>query len=111
MCVFFISFSYFIQDYTNGLTPNPDVLCNKKIKFDAFLNHALNNLGADAIATGHYARIITDTDRSEYHIILICLGKAHKSYQLSDGCPARGHKVIKLLCDCKGKYSIMIKMM
>src|SRR5699024_2169108 len=37
-------------------TPNPDILCNREIKFDAFLHHA-ERLGADAIATGHYARI------------------------------------------------------
>ncbi|XP_014773038.1 mitochondrial tRNA-specific 2-thiouridylase 1 [Octopus bimaculoides] len=50
-------FSTFLQDYQRGLTPNPDILCNKYIKFDAFLQHALGKLGADAIATGHYARV------------------------------------------------------
>jgi tRNA-specific 2-thiouridylase len=49
-------FSYFLQEYEKGRTPNPDVLCNKEIKFNAFLNHALS-LGADYIATGHYARV------------------------------------------------------
>lgn len=49
-------FSPLIQDYQNGLTPNPDVLCNQHIKFDAFFNYAINNLQADAIATGHYAK-------------------------------------------------------
>ncbi|MDP1604513.1 MAG: tRNA 2-thiouridine(34) synthase MnmA [Legionella sp.] len=48
-------FSYFLREYELGRTPNPDVLCNKEIKFNAFLNHALT-LGADFIATGHYAK-------------------------------------------------------
>ena len=49
-------FSYFVAEYRAGRTPNPDVLCNKEIKFKAFLDHALT-LGADRIATGHYARV------------------------------------------------------
>ncbi|XP_044136157.1 mitochondrial tRNA-specific 2-thiouridylase 1 isoform X2 [Bufo gargarizans] len=49
-------FSYFLSEYEKGRTPNPDVLCNKRIKFNHFLNYAIDNLGADAIATGHYAR-------------------------------------------------------
>jgi tRNA (5-methylaminomethyl-2-thiouridylate)-methyltransferase (EC 2.1.1.61) len=49
-------FSYFLEEYQAGRTPNPDILCNSEIKFKAFLDHALN-LGADKIATGHYARV------------------------------------------------------
>lgn len=49
-------FSDFLADIRKGVTPNPDVLCNREIKFKAFLQHA-QSLGADAIATGHYARI------------------------------------------------------
>jgi tRNA-specific 2-thiouridylase len=49
-------FSYFLREYEAGRTPNPDILCNSEIKFRAFLEHAIN-MGADAIATGHYARI------------------------------------------------------
>jgi len=49
-------FSEFLREYRAGRTPNPDVLCNAEIKFRAFLDHALA-LGADRIATGHYARI------------------------------------------------------
>ncbi|WP_246542771.1 tRNA 2-thiouridine(34) synthase MnmA [Paludibacterium yongneupense] len=48
-------FSYFLREYAAGRTPNPDVLCNAEIKFKAFLDHAME-LGADCIATGHYAR-------------------------------------------------------
>ncbi len=53
-------FQHFLDEYAAGRTPNPDILCNKEIKFRAFLNHALS-LGADAIATGHYARIQFDS--------------------------------------------------
>lgn len=49
-------FHHFLKEYEKGRTPNPDVLCNKEIKFHSFLNHALS-LGADYIATGHYAKI------------------------------------------------------
>jgi tRNA-specific 2-thiouridylase len=49
-------FSHFLTEYENARTPNPDVLCNKEIKFNAFLHHALK-LGADYIATGHYAKV------------------------------------------------------
>ena len=49
-------FAYFLDEYRRGRTPNPDILCNKEIKFKAFLDHALAQ-GADCIATGHYARI------------------------------------------------------
>ncbi len=47
---------YMFEEYKNGRTPNPDVLCNREIKFDIFLDIAMN-LGADYIATGHYAQI------------------------------------------------------
>lgn len=49
-------FAEFLREYAAGRTPNPDVLCNAEIKFKAFLDHAMA-LGADAIATGHYARV------------------------------------------------------
>lgn len=49
-------FSYFLSEYKKGRTPNPDVLCNKYIKFDAFYDEA-KKLGADLIAMGHYARV------------------------------------------------------
>jgi tRNA-specific 2-thiouridylase len=52
-------FAHFLRDYSAGRTPNPDVLCNSEIKFRAFLDHALA-LGADRIATGHYARVRRD---------------------------------------------------
>ena len=49
-------FSYFLDEYRKGRIPNPDVLCNKEIKFGAFLDYALK-IGTDYIATGHYARV------------------------------------------------------
>lgn len=49
-------FANFLQEYQAGRTPNPDILCNAEIKFKAFLDHALG-LGADLIATGHYAQV------------------------------------------------------
>jgi len=49
-------FTHFLAEYRAGRTPNPDILCNREIKFRAFLDYALE-LGADYIATGHYARV------------------------------------------------------
>ncbi len=49
-------FSEFVREYQAGRTPNPDILCNAEIKFKAFLDHAMR-LGAEKIATGHYARV------------------------------------------------------
>ena len=50
-------FKHFLDEYRAGRTPNPDILCNTEIKFKAFLDYAIE-LGADKIATGHYARIL-----------------------------------------------------
>lgn len=49
-------FTYFLDEYAKGRTPNPDILCNKHIKFKAFLDYA-KSIDADYIATGHYARV------------------------------------------------------
>ena len=49
-------FTYFLEEYKAGRTPNPDVMCNKEIKFKAFLDYAME-LGADYIATGHFTRV------------------------------------------------------
>lgn len=56
--------SYMFDEYKNGRTPNPDILCNREIKFDTFLKHALL-LGADYVATGHYCRNIKTKDGYE----------------------------------------------
>ncbi|MCF2132891.1 MULTISPECIES: tRNA 2-thiouridine(34) synthase MnmA [Burkholderiaceae] len=57
-------FAEFLREYSAGRTPNPDVLCNAEIKFKAFLDHAMA-LGAQTIATGHYARVRRVGERFE----------------------------------------------
>ncbi|MBU5593552.1 tRNA 2-thiouridine(34) synthase MnmA [Amphibacillus sp. MSJ-3] len=57
-------FTYFLEEYKAGRTPNPDVMCNKEIKFKAFLDHAMS-LGADYVATGHYAQTRVNGDKVE----------------------------------------------
>ena len=59
-------FSYFLSEYKAGRTPNPDVLCNREIKFKAFLNYAMK-LGFKKIATGHYAKI--ECINSQYRLL------------------------------------------
>lgn len=54
-------FKYFIAEYKKGRTPNPDVICNKEIKFKAFIDYS-NQLGADYVATGHYADLKRDAE-------------------------------------------------
>ncbi|MDY4848877.1 MAG: tRNA 2-thiouridine(34) synthase MnmA [Bacilli bacterium] len=56
-------FSYLIREYENGRTPNPDIFCNKYIKFDAFLSYAKKN-GFDMIAMGHYAKRIDQNGKT-----------------------------------------------
>ncbi len=58
-------FKYFLAEYAAGRTPNPDLMCNKEIKFKAFLDYA-NSLNADYIAMGHYARVIHDEKRGSF---------------------------------------------
>ncbi len=61
-------FAEFLREYAAGRTPNPDVLCNAEIKFKAFLDHAMR-LGAEMIATGHYARVRLN-DKTGKHELL-----------------------------------------
>ena len=72
-------FEAFLQEYKAGRTPNPDILCNAEIKFKAFLDHAMR-LGAEKIATGHYARVLqtqtgfkllkgVDTDKDQSYFL------------------------------------------
>ncbi|MBI1971477.1 MAG: tRNA 2-thiouridine(34) synthase MnmA [Candidatus Wildermuthbacteria bacterium] len=55
---------YMLDGYKNGITPNPDIMCNKEIKFGLFFEKAVK-LGADLVATGHYARILRESPKSE----------------------------------------------
>lgn len=72
-------FRYFLEEYRQGRTPNPDVLCNTEIKFRAFLDHA-RRLGADAIATGHYVRRSVEGGRQ--HLLKGCDPGKDQSYFL-----------------------------
>ena len=72
---------YMFDEYARGRTPNPDVLCNREIKFDAFLR-AAERLGADAVATGHYCRkeAVTDASGAE-----VCDASGQPLYRLLEG--------------------------
>ena len=59
-------FAYCLEQYKAGYTPNPDILCNREIKFKVFLEHAIN-LGGEAIATGHYVRV--SKDNGQYQLL------------------------------------------
>jgi tRNA-specific 2-thiouridylase len=61
-------FAEFLREYQAGRTPNPDVLCNAEIKFKAFLDHAMR-LGAEKIATGHYARVRLNERTGRYELL------------------------------------------
>ncbi|WP_418118869.1 tRNA 2-thiouridine(34) synthase MnmA [Variovorax sp. 350MFTsu5.1] len=61
-------FAEFLREYKAGRTPNPDVLCNAEIKFKAFLDHAMR-LGAEKIATGHYARVRLDGATGRHELL------------------------------------------
>jgi tRNA-specific 2-thiouridylase len=61
-------FAEFLREYQAGRTPNPDVLCNAEIKFKAFLDHAMH-LGADLIATGHYARVRENQAAGKFELL------------------------------------------
>ena len=58
-------FEHFLSEYKAGRTPNPDILCNKEIKFKAFLEYAAEDLGANYIATGHYVRRRGEDDNAQ----------------------------------------------
>ena len=59
-------FEEFLSEYQNGRTPNPDILCNREIKFDLFIRYA-KQIGADRVATGHYADLTSRDGLYELH--------------------------------------------
>jgi tRNA-specific 2-thiouridylase len=73
-------FEYFLKEYRSGRTPNPDILCNKEIKFKAFLDYALD-IGADYIATGHYA-CIDHSNADKVKMLKGCDNNKDQSYFL-----------------------------
>jgi tRNA-specific 2-thiouridylase len=73
-------FAEFLREYQAGRTPNPDVLCNAEIKFKAFLDHAMQ-LGADLIATGHYARV-REASPGRYELLKALDASKDQSYFL-----------------------------
>lgn len=77
-------FAEFLREYSAGRTPNPDVLCNAEIKFKAFLDHAMA-LGAEHIATGHYARVrevAAEGGGSRFELLKALDGSKDQSYFL-----------------------------
>lgn len=75
-------FEVFLSEFRAGRTPNPDILCNKHVKFKAFLNYAIEDLGADFIATGHYARCGVSEDNNEYSLLKGLDANKEQSYFL-----------------------------
>lgn len=85
-------FSYFLDAYRKGRTPNPDVMCNKEIKFKAFLEYAMQ-LGADYVAMGHYARVRRDADGTT-HLLRGTDTNKDQTYFLSQ---LQQHQLVKSL--------------
>jgi tRNA-uridine 2-sulfurtransferase len=76
-------FANFLEEYQAGRTPNPDILCNAEIKFKAFLDHAMG-MGADLIATGHYAQVRENPiNPGEFQLLKADDGSKDQSYFLS----------------------------
>ena len=71
---------YMFDDYQKGRTPNPDVLCNREVKFDVFMKTALS-LGAEKVATGHYARVHSTIDENGKEIFHLLAGKDNNKDQ------------------------------
>ena len=71
---------YMFAEYEKGRTPNPDVLCNREVKFDVFLETALS-LGADKVATGHYARLDSFTNENGEEVYQLLTGKDNNKDQ------------------------------
>ncbi|MBW8361800.1 MAG: tRNA 2-thiouridine(34) synthase MnmA [Kaistella sp.] len=87
---------YMFAEYKSGRTPNPDVLCNREVKFDVFMKTALS-LGADKVATGHYARVDSTFDENGKEIFHLLAGKDNNKDQSYFLCQLNQNQLSKSL--------------
>ena len=87
---------YMFSEYEKGRTPNPDILCNREVKFDVFLQTALS-LGADKVATGHYARVSSFLDERGEEIYQLLAGKDNNKDQSYFLCQLNQNQLSKAL--------------
>ena len=87
---------YMFSEYEKGRTPNPDILCNREVKFDVFLQTALS-LGADKVATGHYARVSSFVDETGEEIYQLLAGKDNNKDQSYFLCQLNQNQLSKAL--------------
>ena len=87
---------YMFSEYEKGRTPNPDILCNREVKFDVFLQIALS-LGADKVATGHYARVSSFVDETGKEIYQLLAGKDNNKDQSYFLCQLNQNQLSKAL--------------
>ena len=87
---------YMFSEYEKGRTPNPDILCNREVKFDVFLQTALS-LGADKVATGHYARVSSFVDEKGKEIYQLLAGKDNNKDQSYFLCQLNQNQLSKAL--------------
>lgn len=87
---------YMFAEYEKGRTPNPDVLCNREVKFDVFLKTALS-LGADKVATGHYAQVASSIDENGKEIFHLLAGKDNNKDQSYFLCQLNQEQLSKAL--------------
>ena len=87
---------YMFSEYEKGRTPNPDILCNREVKFDVFLQTALS-LGADKVATGHYARVSSFVDERGKEIYPLLAGKDNNKDQSYFLCQLNQNQLSKAL--------------
>lgn len=87
---------YMFAEYEKGRTPNPDILCNREVKFDVFLKTALS-LGADKVATGHYAQVASSIDENGKGIFHLLAGKDNNKDQSYFLCQLNQEQLSKAL--------------
>ena len=87
---------YMFEEYKKGRTPNPDVLCNREVKFDVFMKTALS-LGADKVATGHYAQVNSSFDENGKEIFHLLAGADNNKDQSYFLCQLNQYQLSKSL--------------